>query len=129
MVQIATDPEASRRWAIVQAVRRGRSQQQVARDFDVSPATVNRWVRHAHGQRLDRVDWSRWLEAAGASGEGLLHGPILNHASMLIDAAVNGQGITLARTALVATDLINGRLVRPFQTTLPLKYGISVSAG
>ena len=24
----------------------------------MSPATVNRWVRHAHGQRLDRVDWS-----------------------------------------------------------------------
>jgi hypothetical protein len=24
----------------------------------VSAATVNRWVRHAHGQRLDRVDWS-----------------------------------------------------------------------
>jgi hypothetical protein len=24
----------------------------------VSPATVNRWVRHAQGQRLDRVDWS-----------------------------------------------------------------------
>ncbi len=43
---------------MVEAVRRGRSQQQVARDFGVSPATVNRWVRHAHGQRLDRVDWS-----------------------------------------------------------------------
>src|SRR5512132_4375109 len=43
---------------MVQAVRSGRSQQQVARDFGVSPATVNRWVRHAHGQRLDRVDWS-----------------------------------------------------------------------
>jgi hypothetical protein len=43
---------------MVQAVRRGQSQQQVARDFDVSPATVNRWVRHAQGQRLDRVDWS-----------------------------------------------------------------------
>ena len=43
---------------MVEAVRRGRSQQQVARDFDVSPATVNRWIRHAHGQRLDRVDWS-----------------------------------------------------------------------
>ena len=68
-----------------------------------------------------RRDWSRWLEAAGASGEGLLHGPILNHASMLIDAAIDGQGIALARTALAAGDLINGRLVRPFQTTLPLK--------
>jgi len=69
----------------------------------------------------DRRDWSRWLEMAGASGEGLLHGPILNHASMLIDAAIDGQGITLARTALAAADLINGRLVRPFHTTLPLK--------
>jgi LysR family glycine cleavage system transcriptional activator len=69
----------------------------------------------------DRRDWSRWLEAAGASGEGLLHGPILNHASMLIDAAIDSQGIALARTALAAADLINRRLVRPFQTTLPLK--------
>jgi hypothetical protein len=30
----------------------------VARDFGVSPATVSHWVHHAHGQRLDRVDWS-----------------------------------------------------------------------
>jgi LysR family glycine cleavage system transcriptional activator len=69
----------------------------------------------------DRRDWSRWLEAAGASGEGLLHGPILNHASLLIDAAIDGQGIALARTALAAADLINGRLVRLFQTALPLR--------
>jgi LysR family glycine cleavage system transcriptional activator len=69
----------------------------------------------------DRRDCSRWLEAVGASGGGLLHGPILNHASMLIDAAIDRQGIALARTALAVADLINGRLVRPFQTTLPLK--------
>ena len=69
----------------------------------------------------DRRDWSKWLEAAGASGEELLHGPMLNHASMLIDAAIEGQGIALARTALAAADLINGRLVRPVQTALPLK--------
>jgi LysR family transcriptional regulator, glycine cleavage system transcriptional activator len=69
----------------------------------------------------DRRDWSRWLEAAGAKGEGLLQGPILNHASMLIDAAIDGQGIALARTALAAADLITGRLVRRFQITLPVK--------
>jgi LysR family glycine cleavage system transcriptional activator len=51
----------------------------------------------------DRLDWSRWLEAAGAPSEGLLHGPILNHASMLIDAAIDGQGIALARTSLPRT--------------------------
>jgi putative transposase len=43
---------------MVAAVRRGYSVRQVARDFGVSPATVSHWVRHAHGQRLDRVDWS-----------------------------------------------------------------------
>ena len=62
-----------------------------------------------------------WLEAAGAPSEGLLHGPILNHASMLIDAAIDGQGIALARTMLAANDLIARRLVRPFRTALPLK--------
>src|SRR5438045_5722277 len=69
----------------------------------------------------DRRDWSRWLEAAGGPDEGLLHGPILNHASMLIDAAIDGQGIALARTMLAANDLIARRLVRPFRTALPLK--------
>jgi LysR family transcriptional regulator, glycine cleavage system transcriptional activator len=67
----------------------------------------------------DRRDWSRWLETAGASGEGLLHGPILNHASMLIDAAIDGRGIALARTMLAASDLIAGRLARPFQAAIP----------
>jgi LysR family glycine cleavage system transcriptional activator len=33
---------------------------------------------------------------------------------MVIDAAINGQGVALARTTLAAWDLINGRLVRPF---------------
>jgi LysR family glycine cleavage system transcriptional activator len=68
----------------------------------------------------DRKDWSRWLEAAGTSGEGLLHGPILNHASMLIDAAIDRHGIALARTALAASDLLSGRLVRPFAIALAL---------
>jgi LysR family glycine cleavage system transcriptional activator len=39
---------------------------------------------------------------------------------MVIDAAINGQGIALARTTLSAWDLINGRLVRPFPETLRL---------
>jgi LysR family transcriptional regulator, glycine cleavage system transcriptional activator len=69
----------------------------------------------------DRSDWSRWLVAAGHSGEGQLHGPILNHASMLLDAAIDGQGIALARTLLAASDLIAGRLVRPFQAAIPLR--------
>jgi len=68
----------------------------------------------------DRKDWTRWLDAAGVHGVELTHGPVLNRVSMAIDAAVDGQGIVLARTTLAATDLINGRLLRPFAEELRL---------
>ncbi len=68
--------------------------------------------------RLDDWNtWSRWFEAAGVA-DPVAHGPALNSASMLIDAAVDGQGIALARTALAARDLISGRLVRPIDVSL-----------
>jgi LysR family glycine cleavage system transcriptional activator len=66
----------------------------------------------------DSKAWSRWLDAAGITDAEVSHGPVLNRASMLIDAAVDGQGVALARTTLAAWDLINGRLVRPFRISL-----------
>jgi LysR family glycine cleavage system transcriptional activator len=68
----------------------------------------------------DRREWTRWLEMAGVTGAELSHGPVLNRVSMAIDAAVDGQGIVLARTTLAATDLIAGRLLRPFAEELRL---------
>jgi LysR family glycine cleavage system transcriptional activator len=66
----------------------------------------------------DRKIWARWLEAAGVANPEPTHGPILNRASMVIDAAVDGQGVALARTTLAAWDLLNGRLVQPIPMTL-----------
>lgn len=43
---------------MVAEVRKGSSMRSVATQFGVSLATVQRWVRHAGGHRLDRVDWS-----------------------------------------------------------------------
>jgi LysR family glycine cleavage system transcriptional activator len=65
----------------------------------------------------DWKTWTRWFDAAGVT-DPVAHGPILNRASMLIDAAVDGQGVALARTALAAWDLILGRLVRPIDISL-----------
>ena len=58
--------------------------------------------------------WERWFALAGVAAPERLSGPVLNRASMLIDAAIDGQGIALARTTLAAWDLIRGRIVRPF---------------
>jgi hypothetical protein len=67
----------------------------------------------------DWKTWMRWFEAAGVA-DPVAHGPVLNSASMLIDAAVDGQGVALARTALAAWDIINGRLLRPFDVSLTM---------
>ena len=70
----------------------------------------------------NRQDWLKWFKAAGVSVPDLSRGPVLNQASMVIDAAVDGQGVALARTGLAARDLIAGRLVRPVPLSLPVSY-------
>jgi LysR family transcriptional regulator, glycine cleavage system transcriptional activator len=70
----------------------------------------------------DRNDWAKWLAAADAATVDADRGPIFNQASMAIDAAVDGQGIALARSALAAWDLRAGRLVRPFPLALKVPY-------
>src|SRR5215469_16893395 len=81
------------------------------------PADVLKFpVLHLEGSK----DWARWLEAAGVPDADRVRGPVLNRASMLIDAAADGQGIALARTTLAAWDLLGGRLVRPFAAALRL---------
>jgi len=70
----------------------------------------------------DRRNWARWLEVAKVGSADADRGPLFNQASMAIDAAVDGQGVALARTALAAWDLRAGRLVRPFALALPAPY-------
>ena len=70
----------------------------------------------------DRNDWAKWLEAAAITNIVSDRGPIFNQASMAIDAAVDGQGVALARSALSAWDIGARRLVRPFHLSLKAPY-------
>jgi len=79
-------------------------------------------ARHKLLHINDRTDWVRWLDRAGVRDIDLTRGPVLNQASMALDAAVDGQGVALARTALATWDLIAGRLVRPFKLSLAVPY-------
>jgi LysR family transcriptional regulator, glycine cleavage system transcriptional activator len=66
-------------------------------------------------------DWPLWLEAAGVP-QIEAKGPAYDYKSMAIDAACQGQGVAMARTALAVADLLSGRLVRPFDIALPAPY-------
>jgi LysR family glycine cleavage system transcriptional activator len=70
----------------------------------------------------DKNDWVKWLDAAGLGRDAPVKGPVFNQASMVIDAAVDGQGVALARSALVSRNLVSGRLVRPFELALKVDY-------
>ncbi len=63
-------------------------------------------------------DWSSWLRTAGVSGVDASRGPSFSHSAMLIEAAIAGQGVALARSSMVAHDLREGRLVQPFLLSL-----------
>jgi LysR family glycine cleavage system transcriptional activator len=84
-----------------------------------TPSDLNRFaLLHVN----DRQGWRQWLDFADVGDVDAARGPILNQASMAIDAAVDGQGVALARTALAAWDLIGGRLVRPFEIAMPVSF-------
>jgi len=89
------------------------------------PSDLNRFTLIHVSDRQgwsSRLGWGQWLDFAGVSGVDSSHGLALDQASMAIDAAVDGQGVVLTRTALAAWDLIGGRPVRPFDIAMPASY-------
>jgi LysR family glycine cleavage system transcriptional activator len=66
--------------------------------------------------------WAMWLRAAGVEGVDGARGLRFNQSSLAIEAAVSGRGVVLAKSALAADDLAAGRLVKPFEMTVPLDF-------
>ena len=62
----------------------------------------------------ERPGWALWLECAGVHDVDPTLGSGFNLWAMLIDAAVAGQGVALARAPLAEDDIRAGRLVQPF---------------
>jgi LysR family transcriptional regulator, glycine cleavage system transcriptional activator len=69
-------------------------------------------------------DWRLWLTAAGlpttiSKQPGLTFDLIL----MTVQAAIDGYGVAIGRTTYVEGDIAKGRLVVPFEITLPADAG------
>lgn len=61
-----------------------------------------------------RPDWPMWLKARGVKHADARRGSRFNQSDMLIEAAVAGRGVALAKRTLAQADLEAGRLVAPF---------------
>ncbi len=63
--------------------------------------------------------WADWFAAAGVTGADVSRGLRFNSADHALDATVEGAGVLLARDVLAYDDLRTGRLIMPFDLTLP----------
>ena len=77
-----------------------------------------------HEEMLE--DWRMWLLAAGVGDVDPTRGPWYTQANLVILAAMAGEGVALGRSVLVADDLAAGRLVKPFDVSLPAEYAYYV---
>ena len=67
-------------------------------------------------------DWQMWLACAGVEGVDGTKGPVFTVENLAISAAIDGVGVALASTYAIAADLDEGRLVKPFDVTLPTDF-------
>jgi LysR family glycine cleavage system transcriptional activator len=71
-----------------------------------------------HAQGAVWPSWEMWLQAAGVTGVDANRGLHLSLTALALQAAMDGQGVALGDSTLVADDLAAGRLVRPFRVSL-----------
>jgi LysR family glycine cleavage system transcriptional activator len=92
------------------------------------PRTLDDLARHTllHDDMLrvnERKDWRFWLQSAGAQDLSIAQRGIhFNQAALAYEAAIEGNGIALAKSVLVSWDLHAKRLIRPFEHSCPTGF-------
>ncbi len=79
---------------------------------------------HDDSPDLDKTcpDWRMWLKAARLSSVDWRRGPRFNQSSLVLEAAVAGRGIALAKATLAAADLAAGRIVKLADIDQPVEF-------
>lgn len=71
-------------------------------------------------------NWVQWLEAVGADQVDGRKGLVLEDMNVVLQAAIEGQGVALASLPLIHADLRAGRLVRPFTGFIPVELSFYI---
>jgi LysR family glycine cleavage system transcriptional activator len=77
--------------------------------------------KHVLLHDMTRRNWKTWMKTAGVRDIKVNQGPIFSHSSMVLQAAVHGQGVALGNSVLAKPDIDAGRLVIPFSHYLESK--------
>jgi LysR family transcriptional regulator, glycine cleavage system transcriptional activator len=83
----------------------------------------------AHPTHLEWITWRRWFDERGLHKLQPKRWLYFNYAYQMVQAALTGQGVVLARLPLVAESLANGDLVEPLpqqRMDSPLAYWLIV---
>ena len=67
-------------------------------------------------------DWQMWLRAAGVEHIGARRGLRFNQSSLVVEAAISGRGVALAKARLAADDIRAARLVTLFNVKQPIQF-------
>jgi LysR family glycine cleavage system transcriptional activator len=70
----------------------------------------------------ERQPWSIWFNSLGIDIVPPVSGPVYSDANLLMEAALAGHGVALARTSFAAPDLETGRLVRLFSHSAKTRF-------
>jgi LysR family glycine cleavage system transcriptional activator len=69
--------------------------------------------------RSDDESWKPWFERVGLDWPEPERGPMFHDSSHMVQAAIEGHGIAIARRSLLGDDVRNGVLVALFDTRVP----------
>jgi LysR family glycine cleavage system transcriptional activator len=73
------------------------------------------------------IGWDTWFSQLGIRIRNAHENIKFDSTVLTIDAAMAGQGVALAPRSLVEHDLSSGRLVRPFERSIPMDSGYFVA--
>ncbi len=69
-----------------------------------------------------RPSWQDWLQSVGVTDVDVSKGPHFSDASLALEAAIEGMGVSLAMKPLLKGEIDAGRLAVPFDIAAPAAY-------
>ena len=87
-------------------------------DSDAGLERLEDLSHHTLLHDTSRQDWKQFVREHHLEHINVNHGPIFSHSTMVLQAAVHGQGVALGNNVLAQPEIDAGRLVAPFDKVL-----------